>query len=245
MRLLLTRPAADEAEPDPLQAALVAGGHQVLHAPLLAVVATDAQPSFEGAQAIIATSRNSLKMLSRLPLADAVRRLPLFAVGPATAAFGCGLGFRHVVEGPSGAQALEAVIRAEASPAAGPLVYLSGAQVAFDLEAALKRHGFTVRREILYRTEAAPALPSEVADAFRTGTLDGVVLMSPRTAMVYAALIRQADLAAPARRVLHFCLSEAVRRELGPLEPVEARVAASPNSQEMLALIAREAPDSR
>jgi len=244
MRLLLTRPDAGERDDDPLRAALAALGHTLLSAPLLTVVATGTRPSFKGAQAVIATSRNSLRCLSRDPLADEVIALPLFAVGPATASLGRGRGFRRVIEGTGGAQALEALIRAETSPAAGALVYLSGEQIAFDLTSALEAHGYAVRREILYRTEAARALPSDIAAAFRSGSVDGVVLMSPRTAMVYAALIGEANLVSQARQVPHFCLSEAVRRELASLGTVEAPVARLPNSQEMLALITRDAPDS-
>jgi len=243
MRLLLTRPEAGDGEADPLGAALAAAGHEILSAPLLRVVPTGAEPSLAGAQAIIATSRNSLKALSETSLADA-RRLALFAVGPATAALGRRLGFSRVVEGPGWGQALEATIRAEIKPQAGPLVYLSGAQIAFDLAAALTPHGYTVQREVLYRTEPAPRLPSEVGEALRAGHLDGVILMSPRTAMVYSELIRQADLVPQASGIVHFCLSEAVGRALAPLGPIRLAVARLPNSQEMLALVTRNAPDS-
>jgi uroporphyrinogen-III synthase len=74
--------------------------------------------------------------------------------------------------------------------------------------------------------------------------LGGVVLMSPRTAKVYVKLVREAALTAEAGRPVYLCLSEAVARELQPLGTVRIAVARTPNSQEMLALITREAPDS-
>ncbi|MCC7252747.1 uroporphyrinogen-III synthase [Hyphomicrobium sp.] len=244
MHLLLTRPDTGP-EPDLMQAALVAAGHRITQAPLLSIALTGAMPPLDGVQALIATSRNGLRAVAAGPLGDDVLGLPLFAVGPATAKLGRSLGFRRVVEGPGGARALEAVIAADADPAAGVLLHLAGDTLAFDLGGALAGRGLSVRTEIVYRTETAGAIPAEAVAAMRQGTLDGVVLMSPRTAKVYAKLVGAAALVAEARRMVHFCLSEAVGEELGPLGAVRIAVARSPHSEEMLALIAREASDSR
>jgi hypothetical protein len=56
--------------------------------------------------------------------------------------------------------------------------------------------------------------------------------------------VAQAGVGEAARGIVHFCLSEAVGLELETLGTVPIAVARRPNSQEMLALIAREAPDS-
>jgi uroporphyrinogen-III synthase len=241
MHLLLTRPDAG-AEPDPLHDALLAAGHRITHAPLLSVTFIGAHPSLDGAQALIATSRNGLKAVAPLP--DAALRLPLFAVGPATAALGRALGFQNVIEGPGTGRELAEVIAAQIDASAGGLVHLAGETLAFDLKGALTAQGFTVRTEIVYRTEPATALAPGIADAIRQGSLDGVVLMSPRTAKVYATLVGDADLGTAARRMVHFCLSDAVGQQLSSLGTVRIAVARSPNSQEMLALIAHEASDS-
>ena len=39
------------------------------------------------------------------------------------------------------------------------------------------------------------------------GEIEGVILMSPRTAAVYATLMRKHGLASVARGLIHFCLS--------------------------------------
>lgn len=241
MRLLLTRPDAG-AETDPLVEALVAAGHDVAHAPLLSIVPTGVQPSFEGLQGLIVTSRNALKAVAPLP--KAALSLPLYAVGPGTGALARALGFGRIIEGPGTGRELKTLIAAAADPAAGPLLHLAGETLAFDLKTALAEAGFTIRVETVYRAEPAGALPGETVSRLRQGAFDGVVLMSPRTAKVYAKLIADAGLVAPARELIHFCLSEAVGRELSPLGTVRIVVARLPNSQEMLALIAREASDS-
>lgn len=241
MRLLMTRPDTGP-EPDPLQDALSAAGHRLVRAPLLSVVLSGAMPPLQGAQALIVTSRNGLRAVAPVP--DAALALPLFAVGPATADLARALGFRRVIEGPGTGRGLAERVRAESDPTAGVLVHLAGDTLAFDLEGALAAQGFETRTEVVYRTEPASAFPRAVTEAIRQRALDGVVLMSPRTANVYAKLIAAADLTAAARGMAHFCLSDAVARELAPLGGVRIAVARAPNSQEMLALVAREAPDS-
>ena len=91
MRLLVTRPEPDagrEAE------ALAARGHEAVIAPLLVIeFAEDAPLDFAGVQALIVTSRNALRAIaSRRELAEA-RKLPLFAVGEATARAARDVGF--------------------------------------------------------------------------------------------------------------------------------------------------------
>jgi uroporphyrinogen-III synthase len=240
MHLLLTRP--DTGEPDALQAALAEAGHHITNAPLLTVTPAGAMPSLEGVQGLIATSRNGLKAVAPLPAAALA--LPLFAVGPATGALGHALGFRKVIEGPGTGRELAEAIASDVDPAAGALVHLAGDTLAYDIKGALTAKGFTVQTEVVYRSEPVAGFTPEVADTFRRDSLDGVVLMSPRTAKVYGKLVADAALTAEAAGLVYFCLSEAVARELAVLGSVTIEVARSPNSQEMLALIAREASDS-
>lgn len=240
MHILSTRP--DTGEIDPVAAGLAAAGHQVTSAPLMRVVHFGGLPTLDGVHALIVTSRNGLKAVA--PLSDAARALPLYAVGPATAALARELGVKHVVEGPGTARELLEIITRSADKDAGPLLHIAGETLACDLAAALGTRGFTARTETVYRTEPVDALPTKVADAFRQNTFGGVVLMSPKTASVYSALVQGADLGSQALRMAHFCLSDAVAQKLETLGAVRVAVARLPNSQEMLALIAREASES-
>jgi uroporphyrinogen-III synthase len=233
MHILSTRP--DTGEADPVAAGLAAAGHQVTSAPLMRVVHCGGLPPLNGVQALIFTSRNGLKAVA--PLSDAALALPLYAVGPATAAMARELGVKDVVEGPGTARELLEIIEGSADKDAGPLLHIAGETLACDLSAALATRGFTARTETVYRTEPVEALD-------RHGAFDGVVLMSPKTASVYAALVQHANLGPLALRMAHFCLSDAVAQKLEPLGAVRVAVACLPNSQEMLALIAREASES-
>jgi len=117
------------------------------------------------------------------------RKLRLFAVGEATARAARELGFTQVTEGPGNGAGLAELIEAEAKPADGALIHLAGDTVAFDLKSALEAKGFSVRQPVLYRSVQATQLPSEALSLIRDGKLDGVILMSPRTAQTFADLL--------------------------------------------------------
>lgn len=239
MRLLVTRPEPDasrEAE------ALAKRGHEAVLAPLLTIEFTGATPlQLEGAQALLATSRNALRALAAHPERDAALKLPLLAVGEGTARQAQELGFADVTIGPGTGAALAALIGLELSPALGPLVHLSGETLAFDLKPALESEGFAVRRTVLYRANPARKLPPHALSLIRDGKLDGVILMSPRTARIFAALLN--DAGTPGSGLICYCLSQAVAEAVAPLG-FETRVAAEPREEDVLALLDSEAASS-
>jgi len=235
MRLLVTRPEPDAPR---LGALLEQAGHEATIEPLLSVSLEGGEPiDVEGAQALVATSRNALRALKASPALAEARGLPLFAVGKATAAEARALGFATVVTGAGTAAELVAHVVSALDPAAGLIVHLAGATLATDLAGELEAHGFRVVQPVVYRMVPATALSDQTVEQLGSGEIDGVMLMSPRTAAVYVALIRKHHLAAAVRTVLHFCLSRAVVRRLEPLGDVPARVAEAPRLEDLLALI--------
>jgi uroporphyrinogen-III synthase len=241
MRLLVTRP-----EPDAAREAerLAARGHEAVLAPLLAIAFVPDPPlQLEAAQALLVTSRNALRALASHRELGKARTLPLFAVGEATANAAKELGFASVTTGPGTGAALAELILRKLDPKRGPLVHLAGETLAFDLKAALERHGFTVRRPVLYRAVPARELPAEALRLLKAGTLDGVILMSPRTAKTFAALLAKHGLVTQGMSLVCYCLSEAVAEAVAALG-LEARVAARPREEDVLALMDSEAASS-
>jgi uroporphyrinogen-III synthase len=242
MRLLVTRPEPDALR---LMASLEEAGHEATVDPLLTV-------SFEGteavdveeAQALIATSRNALRALRASPALPRARQLPLFAVGKATAAEARGLGFAVVVTGAGTAAELVAHIVSALDPAAGLLVHLAGDTVAADLAGELEGHGFRVARPVVYRMLPATTFAHATVEQLAEGEIDGIILMSPRTAAIYAGLVRKHGLTSAVRSLPHFCLSAAVARRLQPLGPPPTRVAEAPRLEELLALVDADAAQS-
>jgi uroporphyrinogen-III synthase len=241
MRLLVTRP-----EPDASRQAktLAARGHVPVLAPMLDIeTIQNATLDLDGAQALIVTSRNVLRALaSRTELADALR-LPLFAVGNATAQDAAALGFGKITTGPGTGEALADLIAATLDPGAGALVHLSGETVAFDLKSALEAKGFIVRQAVLSRAVPASELPQDALSLLKAGKLDGVILMSPRTAATFVDLVRRHGLITQASRLVCYCLSGAVAKAAEPLGS-RVVVAASPREEDVLALISAKAASS-
>ncbi len=239
MHILVTRP---EPEGSRMKAQLEASGHDVTLDPLLRIepIAVDAT-AFEGAQALIATSRNGLRALVSSPALDTALTLPVFTVGPGTAELARELGFERVVTGTGAARDLVPLIAAETDPAKGPLVHVAGEVTAFDIAAALAKSGIDVRTLTAYRAVAASSLGQSTAQSLADGALDAVILMSPRSANIFVQLVADRALQANARQLVFLCLSQAVADAVGSLAPNRVEIAEAPNSAAMLAAVGRVA----
>jgi uroporphyrinogen-III synthase len=241
MRLLVTRPEPDasrEAE------ALGSRGHQPVLAPLLTIEFTGPVPlQLDGAQALIVTSRNALRALAAHPELGAALMLPLFAVGEGSARLAQELGFADVTIGPGTGAELAALMLDELKPGKGAVVHLAGETLAFDLKGTLEKEGFAMRAPVLYRATPVRDFPAEAAALLASGELEGVILMSPRTARTFAALFAALRPVRKARGLVCYCLSKAVADAVIALG-VETRVAAGPREEDVLALLDSEAASS-
>lgn len=241
MRILVTRPEPDGSHE---AAALAARGHEAVLAPLLAIESCGDVPlQLEGAQALLVTSRNALRALAAHRKLGEALKLPLFAVGEATAREAQGLGFADVTAGPGTGAALAKLVSEELNSERGPLVHLAGETLAFDLQSALQAQGFTVRQPVLYRAVPAAEFPEEALRRIEAGKLDGAILMSPRTARIFADLLAGQGAVTQGKSLVCYCLSEAVAEVVTPLG-FAVRVAARPREEDVLALLDSEAASS-
>ena len=84
---------------------------------------------------------------------------------------------------------------------------------------------------------AAQSLSRASADLIKTKALDGVILMSPRTAGVFAKLIIARNLLAAIEGLTCYCLSDAVAQRVGALKKAKILISARPDLHEMIKLI--------
>jgi len=96
---------------------------------------------------------------------------------------------------------------------------------------------------VLYRAVPAEQLPARVLSLLKAGELDGAILLSPRTARTFAALIDKHGAVTQGRRLVCYCLSQAVAEVLAPLG-FGVRVASKPREEDVLALVDSEAASS-
>jgi uroporphyrinogen-III synthase len=235
MRLLVSRP---EPEGMKLAGLLEERGHEATVEPLMRLSFEGCDPiDLEGAVALVATSGNALRALSASGMLVEARRLPLFVVGKGTAREARRLGFEQILVGPGTAVDLVPVISATLEPSAGLLVHLAGDRLAFDLKGELEQHGFRVVQPTVYRMLAADALSTSTIDQLNDGDIEGVILMSPRTAAIYARLVTQHRLTSTVRSLAHFCLSAGVASRLSSLGGVRVFVPERPALEDLLAEI--------
>jgi uroporphyrinogen-III synthase len=234
MRVLVTRPREDAAG---LAAALEARGDVVMLEPLLTIVARDAvdwPPGHEAAQALLVTSANGARAFARC---DPRRRLPVYAVGEASAAAAREAGFPAVVSAGGDVDDLAALVAARLDPAAGPLLHPAAGRLAGDLQGALSAAGFSVLRAVLYDAVPRSALSQPAAAAINRGAIDAVTFFSPRTAAAFVSLVEAARIAGACRGIAAVCLSPAVAAALERLAWREVAVAASPDQAALLAAL--------
>ncbi|OYW53999.1 MAG: hypothetical protein B7Y80_00780 [Hyphomicrobium sp. 32-62-53] len=236
MHILVTRPETEAAR---TTRQLEAMGHCVTIAPLLEIVTATPPLDIGSAQALVLTSRNAIHALSLHPQKQDLLALPVIAVGKSTAAAAREAGFTVALEGSAGGAELAALIAAHCDPSAGAMLHISGEAIAFDLEEALVPRGFTMRRAVVYTSEQVSQLAPAVREDLEQGKFDTVLLMSPRTAQAWCALVASEGLKAQAQSLTYLCLSAGVAAALQPIAPKRIEIAVKPNEEQMLALAAR------
>ena len=225
MRLIITRPQIDAA---PLAEKLAALRHTAVMVPVLDIV-----PRFDVAlphlpyQAICLTSANGMRCLT----VNLDRRIPVYAVGEQSAFIAHALGF-HKVEAEGGdVDGLVSHIATKLKPSEGPLLYLSGAETASDLEGQLQKRGFDVTRVITYN--AVHCALDNYLNAIVSGS--GVLLYSPRTAKLWCQEIERLQFSHVAEQLRYFCLSAQVAKVLP--QNWHRLVAKVPTEKSLLALL--------
>src|SRR5262249_31051380 len=151
MRVLITRP---EREATALATALGQRGHVAVIAPLFRLDVLHPPADFAAAlgacQAVLLTSANGARALAE---ASQQRSKRVFAGGDTTPATAEGLGFTTVWSASGDSTALAELVQQRLDPKHGPLVHVSGVDVAGEIAP----EGFAVRRFALYEAREAEA----------------------------------------------------------------------------------------
>jgi len=144
------------------------------------------------------------------------RGLPVFAVGPVTAAAARAAGFSAVAAAQGDAGSLAALIAKAYGGKAlkGEVIHVAGSQRAGDLADALARAQISSRRAVLYDAKAVSALSCEAMTAVKNNPPHWAVFFSPRTARIFSRLASDAGLVGKLAQINAACLSEAVAGEL-------------------------------
>lgn len=232
MRVLITRP---EREATTLATALAERGHVPVIAPLFRLEIlhppADFATDLASCQAVLVSSANGARALAE---ASEQRGKPILAVGDTTAATAEGLGFTSVTSAAGDGQALAELARTRLDPKAGPLLHVSGVDIAQDFSAALAPDGFEVRRVALYEAREEAALPDSARAAIEARALDAAMFFSPRASALFARLVQEAGLSASLSNVTAIAISPAALQPLSALPFRATLAAARPTRQSVL-----------
>jgi len=234
MRLLVTRPEPDASI---FSEELRGLGHEAVLQPLIEfrVLEFDLEP-LRAAEVLIITSGNSLRALQERGVIKDFHGKPLYCVGEQTAKRALAAGFETVLEiAQTGEELARKII--ESGRRGALLVHIIGEHMAFDIVGALTREGFSVQSATVYSMDACREFPPSVASMLKAGEIDGVILMSPRTAEIYVSLCHTHGIIDCDKTPIYFCLSENVAAKLASLKPNHVRVPAKPDRKALLELL--------
>ncbi len=233
MRLLVTRPVADAER---TAAALAVAGHAAAIAPLISIEAVaDAPVEAERWAAILITSANAAHGIRMHRRREALRGIPVFAVGDHSAQAMREAGFPDVTSARGDVAGLAGLVGVRAR-AGDRLLYLAGEERSGDLAGDLGRQGFVVHTIVVYRAVPAAVLPQAAVDALALG-LDGVLHFSRRAADAYINAAAGAGLLARALAPLQFCLSARIAEPLLGAGATRVHIARQPNEAALIELI--------
>lgn len=212
-------------------------GHEPVLQPLLEFQNLDFDPApLRAADALIFTSGNAFRALQGRFEFSQVSERPVFCVGRETERRARRAGFENIAAIANTAEELVAKIVAAAAKGAR-LVHVTGEHQAFDLAKALTREGLSIGTLRVYGMKERAAFDSGLTSEVKSGAVGGVILMSPRTAGVFASLCQRAGLLDCAKSLHYFCLAESVANRLKPLEPVHVHVASKPDRAALIELL--------
>ena len=201
-------------------------GHDPVVAPLLAVVALgDAPIALDGVTALAFTSANGVRAFAAR--SDA-RSLPVYVVGPGTAAAARAAGFSDICAADGGVEALAALLTGRRID--GVILHPGALHPAGDLVGALAKADVSARGIAVYDTIAQPPPPQILA---RLATLDAILVHSAKAARCLATVLR----GTPTPGLDIICLSPQVREALADGGERRALTAATPSEDALLSLL--------
>lgn len=233
MRVLVTRPEPDAAGTAERLRAL---GHDPIMAPLLEIVFTHPPADIADPAAIILTSRNGVRALSRWPQSTRWRDLPIFVTGHATAIAARHAGFTDVRSAAGNAADLAALVMSDIGNDVGPIFYPAARDHSGELLSELRANGYDIHTIEAYRAEMATNLEPGVLDLIRAQSVEGLVIYSNRTAAAFRTIVEREGIAKNLSKMAIFALSE---RAAEPLRDLGARlyIAKNPEEESLLALL--------
>lgn len=240
MRVLVTRPQPDaQATADMLRRL----GHEPIAAPVSQVVfeTQAAIPVLQGPgrpSALAVTSANAVRSLVGRSDIEALVRLPLYAVGDATAAVAREAGFAAVQSSAGTVEDLALTLARTVDPASGAILYLAGRDRAGDLAALMAASGHKVIVVEVYRVVEAPHWPKTVVDQLEGGEIQAALVFSRASGIVLLRRLAELRGVHISEQLSIHALSEPAAEPFRRSNYTRIFVARRPNADDLCATLA-------
>jgi uroporphyrinogen-III synthase len=227
--VLITRPEPGASE---TAARIAAMGLIPILAPLLEIRPFSIRLPPGPIAAVLLASGNAVD-----PLPESCRRLPVLAVGAATARRAEQAGFANVTSADGDAVALATLVRTRISPREGTLLLASGRGQSLALAADLRASGYRLTRRVVYATIPVARLPEPARAALLDDRTRWVLLFSAETAQHFVRLVRRSGLLDALAGREAITIGPRAAMALSGLRWARIRVASEPTQDAMLALL--------
>jgi len=233
MKVIVTRPSPD-AETFACEVGRI--GAEPVVSPAMEIRARAVAVDLDAVSALAFTSSNGVRVFSRL---SPDRRLPIYAVGAATADAARAAGFSAVTAAQGDVGSLARLISESKLPPV--ILHLAGNERAGDLVRLLAAAGVGARRQIIYDAIEIDDLAQPAAAILVDGTeKPAIVFFSPRSARIFIRQAARAGISEFLRRSIALCLSEEIAGALSGVRWSAVRISSERSSAAMLRLVEEE-----
>ena len=207
-------------------------GFYVYLAPMTEYVEIDADPKdLESYQALIFTSAQAALIFSKR---STVRRLPVLAVGDATAAAARKAGFTTVYSAKGDVGDIVNLIKSVTSALKlKKILHPCGEDITNDISEL----GVEVVRMPVYKAHFLESLPDNVVQVLQRGAVDIVTVFSTRTAKNLVKMLQKKNMRGVSKKLEAVCISRRVATELRGIQWKAIRIASNPETKDMLDII--------
>ena len=189
MHILLTRPLDDSKE---LILKFSSLKHKVSHLPLLNIKKKEIKDlDFDQYKGIIFTSSNALKNLDTTKIG---KNIFCFCVGLATEKKAKELGFQNIFCAEGNVNNLKELILQNFDPKTGPMAYISGEIVSYNLDQELISENYVIKRIINYTAIPNENLSDDFLKDIKTSVPEIVYIYSENSAKTFFTLIKKYNL---------------------------------------------------
>jgi len=213
MHILLTRPLEDSQD---LILRFQKLGHEISHLPLIEIEKRNYENiNFSDYKGIIFTSSNSIKFLD-IKLLD--KKINCFCVGSSTEKKARSHGFLNVFAAEGNVRNLKELILQNYNPSDGKLLYVSGEQIAINLDEELILEGYSVKRIINYVAKPIEKINENFVEKLKLKMPEIVFVYSQNSAISFLNIIKNYDLVDLWMETNLMCISEKTSSTLNEIK---------------------------